>query len=294
MAMHGNDDPSSGKNGNSGNPSNLTFGLRLRQERLSRGWTLADLGARTGYAAGALSRIENSKRPATAQLAIACDRALPELAGWFSANFEASRSLGAAPWFIPWIPHENRAMEIREFTPGVPGLLQTEGYARALFSISPDATPEVTSRRVAARMERQKRLFGRMPAPSLLCLIDELGLRREAGPGVMAAQIRHLINTAQRPAITIQLIPPMLHPGSLGSIILADGAALLETHAGGQVFEDADTVMRLERRFEKIRSEAYGAMMTLRRLEGIARELDMAQEHSQQRPGRRVPRGSHR
>ena len=63
-------------------------------------------------------------------------------------------------------------------------------------------------------------------------------------------------------------------------IMLADGAALLEIHAGGQVFEDADTVMLLEKRFNKIRSEAFGASESSRRLERIAHELDMAQEHA--------------
>jgi hypothetical protein len=176
-------------------------------------------------------------------------------------------------------PFDLAAMEVREFALGaVPGLLQTEGYARALFGISPDATPEKTAERVTARMQRQRKFFSRSPTASLLCLIDELSMRRDAGPGVMAAQVRHLIDAAARPGVTVQLIPAMLHPGLPGSIMLADGAALLETHAGGQVFEDVDTVMLLERRFDKIRSEAFGASESSRRLERIAHEL--AQEHA--------------
>jgi transcriptional regulator with XRE-family HTH domain len=277
LKVGGNDDPTDGKPGSSGNPANLTFGPRLRQERLSRGWTLKDLALKIGYDNGQLSRVENGRRPPTAPLAIACDRALPELGGWFSANFEASRAW-APGWFRPWIPHELAAAEVREFALGaVPGLLQTEGYARALFSISPDATPQKTAERVTARLQRQKKFFGRSPAPSLLCLIDELALRRDAGPGIMAAQVRHLIDAAAWPGVTIQLIPAMLHTGLPGSIMLANGAALLETHAGGQVFEDADTVMLLERRFDKIRSEAFGASESSRRLERIPNEL--AQEH---------------
>jgi len=277
--MGGNDDPTSGKPGSNGNPTNLTFGPRLRQERLSRGWTLKDLAQKTGYDTGQLSRIENGRRPPTAAVAIACDKALPELSGWFSANFEASRAW-APGWFRPWIPHEVAATEVQEFALGaIPGLLQTEGYARALFGISPDAAPQKTNERVTARMQRQKKFFGRSPTASLLCLIDELALRRDAGPGVMVGQVRQLMSAAAWPNVTIQLIPAMLHPGLMGSITLADSAALLETHAGGQVFEDADTVMQLERRFRKIQSEAYGASESSRRLERIAHELDMAQEH---------------
>jgi transcriptional regulator with XRE-family HTH domain len=280
LRVGGNDDPTDGKHGSSGNPANLTFGPRLRQERLSRGWMLKDLAAKTGYDTGQLSRVENGRRPPTASLAIACDRALPELGGWFSANFEASRAW-APGWFRPWIPHELAATEVREFALGaVPGLLQTEGYARTLFSIALDASTQNINERVTARMQRQKKFFGRVPRPpALLCLIDELVLRRDAGRGVMAEQVRRLIAAAARPEVTIQLIPSMLHLGLNGSIMLADGAALLETHAGGQVFEDADTVLRMESRFNKIRTEAFGASESSRRLERIAHELDMAQEH---------------
>jgi transcriptional regulator with XRE-family HTH domain len=277
--MDGNDDPTSGKPGSNGNPTNLTFAPRLRQERLSRGWTLKDLAERTGYDTGQLSRIENGRRSPTAAVAIACDKALPELGGWFSANFEASRAW-APGWFRPWIPHELAAMDVREFALGaIPGLLQTEGYARTLFGLSPDATPQKTNERVTARMQRQKKFFGRTPTPSLLCLIDELTLRRDAGPGVMVGQIRRLIDAPTSADVTVQLVPAMLHLGLPGSMTLADGAVLLETHAGGQVFEDADTVMLLERRFRKIQSEAYGASESSRRLERIAHEFDMAQEH---------------
>jgi hypothetical protein len=137
-------------------------------------------------------------------------------------------------------------MEVREFALGaVPGLLQAEGYARALFSISPDATPDKTAERVTARIQRQRKFFSRSLAPSLLCLIDGLALRRDAGPGIMAAQVRHLKDAAAWPSVTIQLTPAML----------------------------------LERRFNKIRSEAYGASESSRRLERIAHELDMAQEY---------------
>jgi transcriptional regulator with XRE-family HTH domain len=273
LSMGGNDDPSGGKLGNDGNPANLTFGPRLRMERLARGWTLRDLGERTGYASGQLSRAENSRRPPTAALAIAVDKAMPELGGWFSANYEASRAW-APGWFRPWIPKELAATVVREFALGVvPGLLQTEQYAAALFNVAPDATPDRTAERVTARMARQRKFFARQPAPVLLAFMDELVLRRDAGPGVMAGQVRHLVKMAREPAVTIQLIPAMLHAGLLGSIMLADGAALLETNAGGQVFEDAETVARLEHRFRKIQSEAYGASESSRRLEVMTSEL---------------------
>jgi hypothetical protein len=54
---------------------------------------------------------------------------------------------------------------VRAFALGVvPGLLQMEPYATALFSVSPDATPDRTAERVTARMARQRKFFGRQPS----------------------------------------------------------------------------------------------------------------------------------
>jgi hypothetical protein len=200
---------------------------------------------------------------------------MPELAGWFSANYEASRAwLVTPPWFRPWIPHEQTALEVREWAHGnIPGLLQTEAYAATLIAVAPDATPELIADRVSARMERQRKFFGRSPAPSLLALIDEPTLRLDAGPGVMAAQCRHLAAACAWPNVTIQLVPGILHAGLLGSIILADDAAYIDTSAGGQVYTDELTVKTLTRRFDMIRSEALPASQSARRLTEMANEL---------------------
>jgi transcriptional regulator with XRE-family HTH domain len=277
--MDGNRDDDPGSLVKAGKPANKTFGARLRSERRARGWTLAEAGQRLGYDATQLSRVENGRRLPTADLAIAADRAMPELSGWFSANYEASRAwLVTPPWFRPWLPHEQTALDVRAWSHGtVEGLLQTEAYAAALFSVSPDATPEKTADRVAARLDRQRKFFGRSPAPSLLCLIDEHGLRRDAGPGVAAAQCRHLAAACGWPNVTLQLVPSILHAGLLSSIILADGTALVETSAGGHVYSDERTVATLMRRFDMIRTEALPASATARRLAEMANEL--AQDH---------------
>jgi len=126
---------------------------------------------------------------------------MPELAGWFSANYEASRAwLVSPPWFRPW-------------------------------------------------------------------------LRLDAGPGVMAAQCRHLAAACGWPNVTIQLVSGILHAGLLGSITLAGDAAYIDTSAGGQVYTDEQTVKALTRRFDTIRSEALPASQPARRLTEMANEL---------------------
>jgi hypothetical protein len=122
-------------------------------------------------------------------------------------------------------------------------------------------------------MERQKRFFSREPRPLLLSLIDEFALRRDAGPGVMAAQVRHLIDAARWPQVTLQLVPPTLHAGLICSMAFANGAALVEAPGGGHVHQDQQTITGLEQRFSTIRAEALPRSQTMRKLEEMAHEL---------------------
>jgi hypothetical protein len=113
------------------------------------------------------------------------------------------------PWFrvVPGL--EEAAEVIRGYEPQfVPGLLQTEDYARALTAVGfPDAPAGENERRVALRMARQ-RLLTRPGPPRLWAVIDETVLRRQvAGPSVMRAQIDRLIEAAELPNVTLQVLP---------------------------------------------------------------------------------------
>jgi hypothetical protein len=77
------------------------------------------------------------------------------------------------------------------------GLLQTEGYARAILETSTDAAEEITRVRLASRLERQRRVLGRTGPPQATFIIDQLSLYREVGsPEVMAEQCAHLASLA--------------------------------------------------------------------------------------------------
>jgi transcriptional regulator with XRE-family HTH domain len=113
------------------------------------------------------------------------------------------------PWFRVSVGLEEAAELIRGFDPHcVPGLLQTEDYARSLLAIGfPDATAEETERRVALRLARQQ-LLTRADPPRLWTVIDEAALRRPAGRrAVMRGQIEHLIEAAALPHVTVQILP---------------------------------------------------------------------------------------
>ncbi|HVB46103.1 MAG TPA: helix-turn-helix transcriptional regulator [Streptosporangiaceae bacterium] len=112
-------------------------------------------------------------------------------------------------WFRVFPGLEQAASLIRGYEPHcIPGLLQTEDYARALTTAGyPNATPEETDRRVALRMARQQ-ILARPDPPKLWVVIDEAVLRRPAGgPGVMRAQLGRLIDATSQPNITLQVLP---------------------------------------------------------------------------------------
>ncbi|MFH0241078.1 helix-turn-helix domain-containing protein [Streptomyces sp. HK10] len=123
-------------------------------------------------------------------------------------------------WFSLYVSLESEADLIRSYEPHcVPGLLQTEEYARALLRTGfPRADEDELDRRVALRMGRQQ-LLAKPAAPRLWVVLDEQVLRRPVGgAGVMRAQIDRLAEVCARPGISLQIMPFRAgpHPGMFG------------------------------------------------------------------------------
>lgn len=110
-------------------------------------------------------------------------------------------------WFTGYLALERSATAIRTYqVQFVPGLLQTADYAAAVARIA-HTDPEAIKRRVALRINRQQ-MIQRHDQPRLRVVIDEAALRRRiGGPSVMQAQLRHLIDIAERPNLTLQVLP---------------------------------------------------------------------------------------
>jgi len=112
-------------------------------------------------------------------------------------------------WFHVYVGLEEAATLIRVYeVQFVPGLLQTEDYARAVvMQGSPHLAPEEVDSRVAVRMGRQK-LFARETPPRLWAIVDEAALRRPmGGREVLVAQIERLMDAVSEPYITLQVMP---------------------------------------------------------------------------------------
>ncbi len=106
----------------------------------------------------------------------------------------------------------------------VPGLLQTEEYARAVIAqMRPELTPDQVDALVTVRMERQdSRLSGERPA-DLWAVLDECVLHRVVGsPAVLRRQFAHLVRIGEQPNVTIQLLPSSAgaHPGLYGPFVI--------------------------------------------------------------------------
>jgi transcriptional regulator with XRE-family HTH domain len=111
-------------------------------------------------------------------------------------------------WVEPYFGLEAAASVIREFElQFVPGLLQIEDYARAVIRLGNLPSEEEVIRRAQARVSRQE-ILRREDPPKMWAVLDEGALSRMIGsPQVMKAQLRHLIEMCEHPAVTLQILP---------------------------------------------------------------------------------------
>jgi Domain of unknown function (DUF5753)/Helix-turn-helix domain len=127
-------------------------------------------------------------------------------------------------WFRAYVDLEQAASLIREYEGQfVPGLLQTEEYARAVVAGALDESAEDIERRVQLRVARQA-LLTTQDAPRLWAVVDEAALRRPVGggPDVMRVQLERLIDATKLPNVTLQVLPfeAGAHPAMVGAFSL--------------------------------------------------------------------------
>lgn len=246
------------------------FGFELRRHRKERGWSQLRLARAVPYSVGTISMIETAKRSPSEEFARYCDEAL-EAEGALMRLWPMVSHATAPPWFRPWLDVEATAEALRTWEPlVVPGLLQTEDYARAILSGEPGVAPEEIEEHVAARMERQS-ILRRPKPPMLWAVLDEGVLHRPIGsPAVMAAQLAHLLEVGQAPRITVQVLPLKAYSttGLLGGFAISEAhgspdTAYVEGASNAQVTDWTESVKTLTFRYEGIRSEALSQRESL-------------------------------
>lgn len=170
---------------------------------------------------------------------------------------------GQPAWVRQWIDIEREAIGLRWYESAViPGLLQTEAYARAVLASGPRAAEADDD--VDSRMRRQAAVFGRTRPPLAVFVVDEAALRR--GPaGVMGAQLDHLIEMAERVMIHVVPFGAGLHPGQAGPFVIATTAegedvGYLDDQEAGRVTYD---VAALRAIWDTVRSVALPRDLTI-------------------------------
>lgn len=192
------------------------FRAELKRLRQRAGITQADVAEQTNYALATVSAYETGTRIPSADFAERADR-LFGTDGDLARLQQLVERVSVRPWFRDRVDVERKAREIHEYESyQVPGLLQTSDYARAIVSsVRPVLPDDAIERAVALRMTRQQILEPDEDAPldqdnalRMWAIIDESALNRVVGsPEIMRAQREHLLIIAQRPNVTIQIIP---------------------------------------------------------------------------------------
>ncbi|ETA02149.1 transcriptional regulator, XRE family [Frankia sp. CcI6] len=183
-------------------------------------------------------------------------------------------------WFQVYIGLEAEASTITTFESLlVPGLLQTEDYARAVIrAASPELPAHEVDRAVELRMNRQKILTSDQPV-QLWAILDEAVIRRHVGsPAIMARQLDRLIEASDQPGVTIQIVPftAGAHAGMISSFTIlgfpdtggAPEMVYIEAPTGSLYLEKQAEVRRYETWMNQLRSSALaptnGSLSTIK------------------------------
>src|SRR5580692_8099180 len=183
-----------------------------------------------------------------------------------------------------YIGLEAGAASIRNFEPiVVPGLLQTEDYARATFRNGPrELDRDEVERRVEVRMARQK-ILTRDDRPRIWAVIDEAVIRRIVGGAeIMRAQLRHLVDAAQQGKTTVQVVPYRSgeDAGTTGPFVILDfhettdpAMVYVETLAGDIYLEERSDVNRYTLAFDRLVAAALHPDNSVQLIEQVTSTL---------------------
>lgn len=185
--------------------------------------------------------------------------------------------------FDMFVALESDASSIHSFEPHlIPGLLQTEAYARAVLEAGEFDNLAEVDRRVAVRMERQTLLTRENP-PEYWAILSETALRRRVGGNeVMRDQLRRLAGPSRQPHINVQVIPFEFgpHPAMHGPFVIfgfpADSDIVqLETLTGAAYIEGETDLLRYRLAFDHLRAVALPPRDSRALIRAVAAKYDV-------------------
>ncbi|MGH3435522.1 MAG: helix-turn-helix domain-containing protein [Sciscionella sp.] len=270
--------------------SRVQLGRRIRQLREQTGTERQEITERLGWESSKLSRAEQgSSTLAPAEVDVLVT--MFGLDGDDAANLrrmgqEARKrnSYGKTPdWARTFVDWEQAAGEILTYESElIPGLLQTEGYARAVVSSSVVAAEEDTERMVADRVKRQARLSASNP-PQLSVVLSEAVLRRAVGGrAVMREQLSRLREIGALPTVTLQVLPfsSGAHPGLGSSFVVLHledeqmSTVYLEDLTSADYLDGSKHVRTYRLAFQRLQVGALGEPETAALMDSAVRDLE--------------------
>jgi transcriptional regulator with XRE-family HTH domain len=266
--------------------------LELLRRREATGLSREEVARQLEWSTSTLFRIETGRsRPQPGNVKVLLELygvTGPERDGLIRLSREARqpgwwhtfRDILPNPYEV-YIGLEAGAASIRNFEPiVVPGLLQTEEYARQTFRNGPrELDRDDIERRVQVRRERQ-RVLAREDRPRLWAVLDEAVVRRMVGgPEVMREQHRHLIECAEQGKTTLQVVPfgAGAHAGTTGPFVILDfpeatdpTVVYVETLAGDIYLEAPTDVDRYTLAFARLLAAALPPDDSVRLVQQVA------------------------
>lgn len=236
--------------------------LKLFRERA--GMDRAELGALTGYSASTIASFEQGRRIPPPRFIDQADEVL-DAGGVLKAGKEDVARAQYPAFFRDAAGLEAKAASLHVYaTKAVPGLLQTEEYARAVFAMwRPLLAEELIGQRVAARMARQE-IFSRTPLPTISFVIEEFVLRRPlGGRDVMQGQLEQILLYGHRRNVEIQVMPIEReeHAGLDGPFTLIETQegqriAYVEAYKDSRLYTERRSVREIEEQYGILRAQA--------------------------------------
>ncbi|TYC09101.1 helix-turn-helix domain-containing protein [Actinomadura syzygii] len=258
------------------------FGTELRARRELSKLSRPQLSERLGYSPQWIGQIESGVGAPSEDFANDCD-AFFQASGTFFRIWEWMQELDRLqllpPGFPDFIEREREAEVIYIFeTMVITGLFQTPEYAQEVLKVGKalDAVEQL----VATRMERQE-ILKREDPPHVVAIFDEGAIRRPIGNlEVLRGQIRHLIDLAELPHVTIQIVRASkgAYAGLPGAFMILGfqvepSAVRVEGHVGGQLVDHSAVVRKYGVRFDLIRASAMNVEDSLDLLRTILESL---------------------
>ena len=217
-----------------------------------------------------VAAIETGRRRPTMEFAVAADQALGT-GGLLASMLKDHEGRSSPSWFESWPGHEERAARLCHFEPClVPGLLQTEEYARAVFTAGKLYRSDKVEELLSLRMSRQHVLCREEP-PECVFVIDESALRRSiGGPAVMDRQLGRLLESADLPHVRLHVLPldGGAHVSLGGGFVLAElpgkeRLLCLDNAARGQIADYPEWIGLVQRKWEYLLGEALSEQASL-------------------------------